>query len=115
MCPSRHLLARLGEKWTVLAITDLAGGPVRFGQLLRRLEGVSQKMLTQTLRNLERDGLISRAVVNDRPIQVSYALTPMGQDLLPVVAALTEWTRSHYVLVEAQQQLYDRQQAHPRA
>jgi DNA-binding HxlR family transcriptional regulator len=106
-CPSRRLLARLGEKWAILAINDLADGPKRFGHLLRRLEGVSQKMLTQTLRNLERDGIVDRKVVSDRPIQVSYGLTPMGEDLLPVVAAMKTWTQRHYLAVEQHQRLYD--------
>ncbi len=106
-CPSRHLLARLGEKWAILAINDLADGPKRFGHLLRRIEGISQKMLTQTLRNLERDGLVVRTVVSDRPIQVSYSLTPMGCDLLPVVAAMKTWTQRHYLAVEGHHRLYD--------
>ena len=106
-CPSRQLLARLGEKWTILIVNDLADGPKRFGHLHRRLEGVSQKMLTQTLRHLERDGLILRQVISDRPIQVSYMLTPMGVDLLPVVAELKAWTQRHYPSVEDSNRLYD--------
>lgn len=106
-CPSRHLLARLGEKWAILTINDLADGPKRFGHLLRRIEGVSQKMLTQTLRNLERDGIVFRTVVSDRPLQVSYSLTPMGCDLLPVVAAMKAWTQLHYLSVESHHRLYD--------
>jgi DNA-binding HxlR family transcriptional regulator len=106
-CPSRRLLARLGEKWAILAINDLADGPKRFGHLRRRIEGVSQKMLTQTLRNLERDGIVDRKVVSDRPIQVSYALTPMGEDLLPVVAAMKTWTQRYYLSVEQHHRLYD--------
>lgn len=106
-CPSRQLLSRLGEKWAILVINDLADGPKRFGHLRRRLEGVSQKMLTQTLRHLERDGLVHRQVVCDRPIEVSYALTTIGADLLPVVAALKTWTQRHYVAIEDHNRRHD--------
>ncbi|MFO1496662.1 MAG: helix-turn-helix domain-containing protein [Lysobacterales bacterium] len=106
-CPSRALLARVGEKWATLALAELAAGPRRFAELMRRLQGVSQKMLTQTLRNLERDGLISRTLVCDRPIQVRYALTDRGQSLAPVLNALTAWARTHYLDVRRSQQDYD--------
>lgn len=106
-CPSRLLLERLGEKWAILVIVDLAEGPRRFGQLLRRIEGVSQKMLTQTLRNLQRDGIVARTVVSDKPLQVSYALTPMGENLLPIVAEMKHWTQRYYRQVERHHRLYD--------
>lgn len=106
-CPSRLLLERLGEKWTILAINDLAEGPRRFGQLRRRIEGVSQKMLTQTLRNLQRDGIVARTVVSSKPLRVSYALTPMGEDLLPIVMELKHWTQRHYRRIEHHHRLYD--------
>jgi DNA-binding HxlR family transcriptional regulator len=106
-CPSRAVLARLGEKWSMLIVNDLADGPKRFGYLLKRIEGISQKMLTQTLRNLERDGLIDRAMLNDRPIQVAYSLTPAGARLLPIVAALKTWTQANYRAIERNQQRYD--------
>jgi DNA-binding HxlR family transcriptional regulator len=107
-CPSRQLLSRLGEKWTLLVLIALEGGPKRFGYLLKRIEGVSQKMLTQTLRNLERDGLVSREVLSDRPIQVAYGLTAMGSELLPVAEALKDWTQTHYLVVERNRTRYDR-------
>ena len=110
-CPSRQLLARLGEKWAMLIVNDLEAGPKRFGQLARRIEGVSQKMLAQTLRNLERDGLVARTVVCDRPIAVSYALTPMGMDLLPIMAAMKAWTQQHFLDVERQNLRYDAETA----
>ncbi|MGN6151329.1 MAG: winged helix-turn-helix transcriptional regulator [Lysobacteraceae bacterium] len=110
-CPSRQLLARLGEKWAMLIVNDLAPGPKRFGQLARRIEGVSQKMLTQTLRNLERDGLVARTVVCDRPIAVSYALTAMGADLLPIMAAMKTWTQQHVLDVERENRRYDAETA----
>lgn len=100
-------MARLGEKWTMLALNDLADGPKRFGQLLKRIEGVSQKMLTQTLRSLERDGLVAREVLSDRPIQVAYSLTPMGVALLPVAAALKRWVETHYPAIDDNNRRYD--------
>ena len=103
-CPSRALLARLGEKWSALALVELEAGPRRFGELQRRLQGVSQKMLTQTLRHLERDGLLQRTLLSDRPIQVSYALTPLGHSLAPILRALKDWVRVHYLQVAALQQ-----------
>lgn len=106
-CPSRGLLARIGEKWAALALVELDAGPRRFGELQRRLQGVSQKMLTQTLRHLERDGLITRTLLSDRPIQVSYALTDRGRSLAPILFALKEWARLHYHAVEAARQTHD--------
>lgn len=106
-CPSRALLARIGEKWATLIVAELQGGPRRFGALHRRLEGVSQKMLTQTLRNLERDGLLTRTLLSDRPIEVSYALTARGESLAAVVDALKEWARLHYLDVAREQHRYD--------
>jgi DNA-binding HxlR family transcriptional regulator len=103
-CPSRALLARLGEKWSALALVELEAGPRRFGELQRRLQGVSQKMLTQTLRHLERDGLLQRTLLSDRPIQVSYALTPLGHSLAPILRALKDWVRVHYLQVAALQE-----------
>lgn len=100
-------MARLGEKWTLLVLNALADGPKRFGHLQKRIEGVSQKMLTQTLRNLERDGLVAREVLNDRPIQVAYSLTPTGKDLLPLATALKAWVEAHYLAIEGNNMRYD--------
>jgi DNA-binding HxlR family transcriptional regulator len=91
-CPSRPVLARIGEKWAMLALACLAEGPVRFGSLRRTIEGISQKMLTQTLRNLEQDGLVSRHLYNEMPLRVEYELTPLGRTLLPIVTQLKQWT-----------------------
>jgi DNA-binding HxlR family transcriptional regulator len=95
VCPSRQVLARVGEKWTLMCVVALADGALRFGALQRRLEGVSQKMLTQTLRNLESDGLLSRRVVARRPLNVAYTLTPLGQSLVPLALALKAWSEEH--------------------
>lgn len=80
-CPTRQVVFRLGEKWTLLILYALATGPHRFGELQRAVEGISQRMLTQTVRNLERDGLVCREVVATIPPQVTYTLSPLGESL----------------------------------
>lgn len=95
-CPSRALLVRLAEKWTMLAIVALGEGPQRFGALQRRIGGVSQKMLTQSLRNLERDDLIIRTVYDEMPLRVEYELTSRGETLLPLIAAIKAWTEANW-------------------
>lgn len=94
-CPSRQVLARVGEKWTLMSVVALADAPLRFGALQRRLEGVSQKVLSQTLRNLESDGLLSRQVVERRPLHVAYTLTPLGRSLVPLALALKAWSEEN--------------------
>jgi DNA-binding HxlR family transcriptional regulator len=100
ICPSRGLFARIAEKWTLLALVALEQSPLRFGALRRRLEGVSQKMLSQTLRNLERDGLIRREVLDARPLAVEYSLTESGRSLAPHVRHLKAWAENHFQNVE---------------
>lgn len=95
-CPSRDLFVRLAEKWTLLAIAALAEGPLRFGALRRRLNGVTQKMLTQTLRKLEDDGLVHRELFDEMPLRVEYSLTEKGADLLPLVVALKKWAEMNF-------------------
>jgi DNA-binding HxlR family transcriptional regulator len=90
-CPSRGILARLGERWAMLILVSLRSGPLRFGQLQREVEVITKKMLTQALRRLERDGLVSRLTVRARPIAVEYRLTPRAHDVVPTVLALKEW------------------------
>lgn len=85
------LLQRIGDKWTVLVVATLGEGPRRFNELRREIPSVSQRMLTLTLRNLERDGLVSRAVTPSIPPRVDYALTGLGHSLLAPVSALTQW------------------------
>lgn len=96
-CPSRLLLSRLSDKWVTLVICALgdAGAPVRFSALQRTIAGVSQKMLTQTLRNLEGDGLVERTVVATVPVTVSYELTELGESLLGAVRELKKWADHH--------------------
>ncbi|UOQ56145.1 helix-turn-helix transcriptional regulator [Leucobacter allii] len=94
-CPTRELLNRIGDRWTVLVIGALRDGPRRFSEIARRVEGVSQKMLTQTLRALERDGLVSRTAYPEVPPRVEYALTELGTTLQEPLQAIEEWARTH--------------------
>ena len=105
-CPSRKLLDRIGDRWTVLVIATLEEGPRRFSEIRRRVDGVSQKMLTQTLRALERDGLVTRTVHAEVPPRVEYALTPLGRSLLDPLGALMRWATDHLGEVEQAQQAY---------
>ncbi|WP_433333381.1 winged helix-turn-helix transcriptional regulator [Spirillospora sp. CA-294931] len=106
-CPARQLYDRISDKWVGLIMSALAEDAMRYGDLSRKIDGVSQKMLTQTLRNLERDGLVSRTVVPTRPVQVTYALTQLGQSLLPVVRAVKGWAEGHIDQVNAARTTYD--------
>jgi DNA-binding HxlR family transcriptional regulator len=107
-CPSRDLLDRIGDKWTVLVLGELAKqGACRFTELRKRLSGVSEKMLTQTLRALERDGLVHRTVYPAVPVRVEYALTPLGQTLREPLKMLTEWSVQHIAEVLAAREEYD--------
>ncbi|MEM7525350.1 MAG: helix-turn-helix domain-containing protein [Pseudomonadota bacterium] len=106
-CPSRRLLARIGEKWTLMIVVALEADTMRFGALRNRLEGVSQKMLTQSLRALERDGLVGRQVFNEMPLRVEYALTPLGRCFLPHAIALKAWAEANLKDVESAQSAFD--------
>lgn len=106
-CPSRTVLDRIGDRWTVLIVGTLADGPQRFSGLARRVTGISQKMLTQTLRGLERDGLVTRTVHAEVPPRVEYALTPAGHTLIAPLAALDEWAREHMVTIVEARHRYD--------
>ncbi|HTW01252.1 MAG TPA: helix-turn-helix domain-containing protein [Streptosporangiaceae bacterium] len=107
-CPTRQILDRIGDRWTVLIVGALWDGSARFSQLLRRIEGVSQKMLTQTLRGLERDGLVRRTVYPEVPVRVEYTLTAAGRTLLEPLRALEEWSIAHLAEVSASREAYDR-------
>ncbi|GAB3151256.1 winged helix-turn-helix transcriptional regulator [Microbispora hainanensis] len=111
-CPSRKLLDTLSDKWVSLALTALAGGPRRYSELARTIAGVSQKMLTQTLRTMERDGLVSRTVTPSVPVRVDYRLTPLGEDLMPLLEAIKRWAEIHMDDVEAARRSYDRRAGH---
>lgn len=107
-CPTRRILDRIGDRWTVLIIGVLGEGDARFSELRRRVDGISQKMLTQTLRGLERDGLVLRTVYPEVPVRVEYALTDAGRTLLEPLLALQEWAIEHLGDVSASQDAYDR-------
>jgi DNA-binding HxlR family transcriptional regulator len=112
-CPSRDLLDRIGDKWSILVLGELGKqGPCRFTQLRNRLSGVSEKMLTQTLRALERDGLVRRTVYPAVPVRVEYALTPLGETLRVPLKALTEWSVQHLPEVLAAHDAYDNRDEH---
>lgn len=107
-CPTRRILDRIGDRWTVLIIGALGDGDARFSELRRRIDGISQKMLTQTLRGLERDGLLTRTVYAEVPARVEYSLTTAGRTLLEPLGALQAWAVEHLGDVAAAQVAYDR-------
>jgi DNA-binding HxlR family transcriptional regulator len=100
-------LDRIADKWAVLVLGLLADGPVRFNQLRRQIQGISQKMLSQTLKSLERDGLVSRKVTPTVPVTVEYAVTPLGRTLSATVDSLRIWAETHMEQVLLAQQQYD--------
>lgn len=91
VCPTRQLVGVLADKWFCLILSALADGPMRHAELRRRIAGVSQKMLTQTLRTLERDGFVTRTVTPSVPVRVDYELTDLGRDIRPVMQAIKDW------------------------
>jgi len=99
-CGSRFALDRLAGKWTVLVVYALADGPQRHSALRRRIQGISQKMLTQTLRTLEHDGIVNRAVIDHVPPHVEYSLTALGASLQEPFLALCQWTMKHLPEIE---------------
>jgi DNA-binding HxlR family transcriptional regulator len=103
----RDTLDRIGDKWSLLAVAHLSDGPLRFGQLLRAMDGISQRMLTVTLRHLERDGLVSRTVFPVIPPRVDYELTDLGQSLVDAAAELCEWALRHHDLITASRAAFD--------
>lgn len=103
----RAVLDRVGDKWSTLVLGTLASGPRRFTELLHGIEGISQRMLTLTLRQLERDGLVSRTVHAVVPPRVDYALTDLGATLLPPVVALVEWAFAHTAAIREHREAYD--------
>lgn len=106
-CPSRRLLDRIGDRWTVLVVGALETGPLRFSSIRRTVEGVSQKMLTQTLRGLERDGLVTRTVYAEVPPRVEYELTQAGRTISGPLKALERWSIDHFGKVATSWDVYD--------
>lgn len=105
------ILARIGDKWSVLIITRLGEGPRRFNEIKRMIGGISQRMLTLTLRNLERDGLVSRTVTPTVPPRVDYELTELGRDLLGPISALGDWAIRHQPCILAARTQFDAKEA----
>ena len=110
-CRAHEVLARVGDKWSVYVIHVLGetDHPLRFGELRRRVEGISQRMLTVTLRSLERDGLVSRAMYPEVPPRVEYALTPLALTLRGIVGQLVQWSQAHLPEIDAARARYDGQ------
>lgn len=106
-CPTRHILDRVGDKWAVLILLLLEDGPARFNSLRRAIDGISQKMLSQVLKSLERDGLVHRRVIPTVPVTVEYSITPLGQTLAKAVDPLRVWAEHHLKDVTAAQRRYD--------
>jgi len=106
-CPTRLMLNRIADKWTVLVLGLLENEAKRFSTLQREIGGISQKMLTQTLRGLERDGLVARTVYPEVPPRVEYTMTPLGSTLVGLLAALRVWSETHMDEVLQAQRDYD--------
>ena len=106
-CPTRVVLDRIGDKWTVLVIGSLEDGSLRFSQLRARIGGVAPKVLTQTLRAMERDGLLTRTVHAQVPPRVDYELTPLGASLTGPIATLTDWAETHLTQILTSREAYD--------
>lgn len=98
-CPVRNILDRIGDKWTMLVLVALAAGPCRFSELHRAMPDISKRMLTQTLRNLERDGLATRHVFPTKPPKVEYRLSALGRSVLAPLAGLVAWAERHYATI----------------
>ncbi|HEY7150202.1 MAG TPA: helix-turn-helix domain-containing protein [Solirubrobacterales bacterium] len=109
-CPSRGTLNRLGDKWSLLIVNLLRDRTMRFAELQREIEGISQKMLTQTLRGLERDGVVDRTAYPEVPPRVEYRLTAMGRTLVGPISSVVQWAASHHDEIEVAQSRYDRAQ-----
>ncbi|QDL93752.1 helix-turn-helix transcriptional regulator [Paroceanicella profunda] len=106
-CPCRLLLDQISDKWSVLILAALCAQPLRFNQVRRQLEGITQKALTRSLRKLERNGILSRRVIASSPVAVEYAITPLGRTLEEPISALYRWTHTHLPEVEQARAAYD--------
>jgi len=106
--PIRETLSRVGDKWSLLIISILSETPLRFNELRRRIDGISQRMLTRTLRELERDGLVTRTVTPTTPPSVEYALNDLGRSLMEPVKALIVWIMTNHPQISKSQQKFDK-------
>ena len=112
-CPTRQVLDRIANKWTMLVILSLKEETLRFSELRARIEGVSQKMLTQTLRGMESDGIVQRTVYPTVPVTVEYSLTDLGRSLSGMVDVLRGWAYGHMSDIEEARRDYTRRMAEP--
>jgi DNA-binding HxlR family transcriptional regulator len=113
-CHAREMLARVGDKWSVYVIHVLGdAGTLRFNELRSRVDGISQRMLTVTLRGMERDGLVTRKVYPEVPPRVEYALTKLGRTLRQLVRGLVEWSGAHLTEVDTARAAYDARNRRP--
>ncbi|MFF7450697.1 MULTISPECIES: winged helix-turn-helix transcriptional regulator [unclassified Streptomyces] len=106
-CPTNQLLDRLSDKWVSLVVSALSTGSMRYSDLTRKIAGVSPKMLTQTLRALERDGILARTVTPSVPVRVDYELTPLGHSLAVLLTAVKAWAETHIEQVHEARERYD--------
>ncbi|MGK7928014.1 MAG: winged helix-turn-helix transcriptional regulator [Spirulina sp.] len=109
-CPTRQVLEVIGDKWSVILLYALAYGTKRYSELDRRIDGISQKVLTQTLRSLERHGLVHRQVYPEVPPRVEYSLTSLGESLIDPLLSLANWSRTNFTEVLDRRDRYDRGQ-----
>ena len=109
-CLMRELLDRIGDTWTLLIVLNLGAGKQRFSELKRRVGGISQRMLTQTVRHLERDGMLTRTVFPTNPPSVEYELTELGFSMLDAIRSLVEWTAANQNEIAEARLIYDRRQ-----
>ncbi|MGE6757871.1 transcriptional regulator [Corallococcus interemptor] len=108
-CPTRPILDQIGDKWSMMVLAVLVPAPRRFNAIKRQLEGITQRVLTQTLRKLERNGMVRRRVLGGSPPGVEYALTPLGRSLQEPFAVLYDWTLAHIDAIQKHQEAYDRE------
>jgi DNA-binding HxlR family transcriptional regulator len=110
-CRGRGVLDRVGDKWSLHVLAVLGDRTLRFGELRREVDGISQRMLTVTLRTLERDGIVTRTLHPEIPPRVEYALTPLGRTLLEAVSTFILWSEAHVDQIEAAREEFDRRSA----
>jgi len=111
LCPLREMLTRLGDKWSILIICTLAEAPqskLRFSELKKEINGISQRMLTATLRNLERDGLVKRKIYAEVPPRVEYELTALGRGILEPMQGLIQWIEGHWSKIDSSRAAFDK-------
>lgn len=106
-CPIRNVVAQIGDKWSVLILFALVDGADRFNSLKSRVVGISQRMLTQTLRDLEREGYVNRTIYPEVPVRVEYSLTDMGRDLIKPLYQLVSWADKHHDDIKRSRRAYD--------